>query len=517
MHRLHLPGLFRICIAAVLVLAMLPATSSAQVRGNSYTSTDYGFEVSWTNDWQVAEEFVEDYGVGLISDDTMLIYVEGFDGSVPPSNLVEPMDGDIEVMDDRAGDPARAVYEVDDGLHLYVESYPLDDGAVTMLVSLFAPPDLLADAVEYAREEITLNGSPVITGMALYAQDPVPADEGGTEGTQSFTAPVYGYSIEFDPDVWTLDTEIHEGSVDGVRLLRDGTTLTIWAWDNYGNDPLVCLEGEIAYYSQEVDAITDWQPALDANGQPLRYESDNLAWGVFNLTYTTQSGASGPLVDYISCEPIPGQDAVLIVLMSTNPPIYDEEFELVLDILDTLEFADPGEIESTPDTSEPAPTATVEPDTTIEIETNLSGSEYVSPTYGFRATIPLQWHVVEESVEGGDEVLTVTNGTSVVTLWATDAYAGDLAGCVDFAAVSSGLDLRIDLDASGAEFRGVYRNEAFANFVYEQDGTLMMYFVNCRAIPGTTGHLILIHDVEYDLFTSERRFRSEIENSIEMP
>lgn len=513
MPRIFISALSRIGIATLFVLAMLPGSSAAQVQGNTFTSVDYGFTVDWSNDWSVADEFVEDYGIGLISDDSMLIYIEGFDGSVLPADLAAPQEGDIEVMDDRAGNPARAVYEMEDGLHIYVESYQIDNGATTILISLFAAPELLAEAVEYAYEEITLNGNPVITGEPLDAEveteTPEPTEEVVAAGPQTFTAPVYGYSVEFDNTIWTLDAEIHEGNVDGVRLVREGTTLTIWAWDNYGSDPLHCLEEEAAYYSQQVDAISDWEPALDTNGDPLRYESNNLAWGVFNLTYTTQSGASGPLVDYISCEPIPGQDAVLIVLMSTNPPIYDEEFELVLDILDTLTFAD------APDNGTVA--ATVEPDTTIEIDTGLVGTEYASPNYGFTAEIPLQWQVVEESVDGTDERLVVTNGTSVVTLWATDTYSGDLAGCVDFAANASGLNLQVDRDASGSEFRGVYRNEAFANFVYEQDGTPMMYFVNCQVIPGTNGHLILIHDVEYDLFTSERRFRSEIETSIVMP
>ena len=516
MPRLCLNFVPRFCVTALMLLAMLPVTSAAQVQGNLFTSAEYGFTVEWTSDWQVTEDLVEDYGIGLISDDSMFIFVEGFDGSVPPADLVEPQPGDTEVLDDRAGTPPRAIYEMEDGVHIYVESYTIDGGETTILVSVFTEPDLLETAIEYARDEITLNGSPVITGSSLDGNGgddtPAPTEQAVSQGVDSFTGPVYGYTVHFDPSVWSLATEIHEGSVDGVQLARDGTTFTIWAWNAYGNDPLVCLEGEIAYYSQEVDAISDWEPALDANGEPLRYEGDNLAWGLFNLTYTTECGSSGPLVDYISCEPIPGQDAVLIALISTNPQIYDTEFELALDVLDTLEFGDVAGTDTTV-----APVETEEPDTTIEIDTNLSGSEYISPNYGFTATIPLQWQVLDESLDGTNETLVVSNGTSVVTLWATSDFSGDLAGCVDFAAASSGLDLQIDRDATGAEFRGVYRNEAFANFMYEQDGNQMMYFINCQAIPGTDGFLILTHDVEYDLFTSERRFRADIENSIVMP
>lgn len=370
---------------------------------------------------------------------------------------------------------------------------------------------------------VTLSLAPTSAVMAQplqIAQDSGPGnstDDGAGDRQQgdatqpegTYTGPVYGYSIEYDPDIWTLDAEIQEGRVDGIRLVSENSTYTIWAWDAYGNDPLACLEGEVEYYSSELDAISDWAPALDANGDPLRHESENLAWGVYNLNFTTDSGATVPLVDYISCEPIPSQDAVLIVLLSSSPETYNTELDNALDVLDTLQFG-----EATDTTGEEdVPSGTVD----LEIDTNLAGSVYTSPTYGFTAEIPLEWQILDESTDGSDERLVVGNGTSIVTLWATDQYAGDLAGCVDFAAQSSGLDLVLDSDASGGDFRGVYRNEAFGNFVYEQDGVQMMYFINCRAIPGTDGFLILIQDVEYDQFTNERRFRTDIENSIILP
>lgn len=343
-------------------------------------------------------------------------------------------------------------------------------------------------------------------------EDAEESEEESTPPAQSegsYTAPIYGYSVEYDPAVWTLDVEIQEGRVDGVRLYSDDSTYTIWAWDAYGNDPLLCLDGEVDYYSTQVENISNWEPALDSNGEPLRHESDNLAWGVFNLTYTSSDGRSSSLTDYISCEPIPGQDAVLIVLLSSNPDTYNTELDHALDVLDTLQFADMTDTAGGEDS--------VVETTDMEINTNLAGSLYTSPNYGFTAEIPLEWHILDETVDGSDERLVLGNGTSIVTLWATEEYAGDLAGCVDFAAENSGLNLVLDTDSGGDDFRGVYRNEAFANFVYEEDGVKMMYFINCQAIPGTDGFLIIIHDVEYDQFTNERRFRTDIENSIVMP
>lgn len=332
----------------------------------------------------------------------------------------------------------------------------------------------------------------------------------------SFTGPVYGYTVSYDPDVWGLGHEIYEGSVDGVQLMRDNSTFTIWAWEAYGSDPVVCLDGEVDYYSNVDEYFSEWETALGADGQPLRFESDDLAWGVFHSTYTDDFGESYPQVHFFSCQPIPGQDASLMMQLFADPEAYNEELDHALDVMETLQFAD---VETPVETEEAAEPGTPDPaqESGEIISTSLEGSQYTSPNYGYTATVGLQWQVLEEVVEDGEEWLVVSNGTSVVTLWATDAYSGDLTGCVDFAAGASGLDLTLDTDAAGADFRGTYRNEAFANFVYEQDGIQMMYFVKCQMIGATGGYLILIQDVPYDEFTAERRFRIEIENSIEMP
>lgn len=512
----HFTGTF---VAAMLVLAMLPlgSSASAQVNGNSYTSPMYGFTVDWTSDWEVRTSYDQDYGVGLIYDDIASVYVDGLDPSNTPESIIAAMDGETVVMEDTSGVPARGVFEREDGFNAYLESYTIYDGEVTILISIYAAPEDLAAVVEYAYEGLSLDGEELILGDPLEEststtdsiETPVATEQTVTQEEGAFTSAVYGYSVEYDPEIWELGGVIEEGNVDGVSLRRDSTALTIWAWDAYGGDPLVCLQGEEDFYSNELENISDWTPRTDRNGDELRHESDTLAWGVFDLTYTNDSGQSYPLVDYISCEPIPGKGASLIVLLSSNPSTYDDDLELTLDILDTLQFEEVSGTDVTP-----------EPDNdgdTVEIDTNLVGSEYISPNWGFSANIPLEWHIVEEGVDGTNETLIVTNGTSVVTLWATDEYVGDLAGCVDFAADASGLDLQIDEDASGGDFRGVYRNEAYGNFVYDDGGTEMMYFINCRAIPGTDGFLILTHDVEYAFFSTERAARAEIENSIVLP
>lgn len=340
-----------------------------------------------------------------------------------------------------------------------------------------------------------------------------------TSDMETYEGTLYQYNVEYDRNVWTLDQTFSSDTSDGIRLNGETSVLSIIGWNQYAGDPVVCLNGEVDYYSSDSDHVSGWTPATDANGDPLHYEGDDVAWGVFSYDYTSEtSGRTFPLVDYISCTLIPGTDAMLMVLMSSIPEYYNENLDATLDVLDTLQFNSaptPASVPATP--TRTSRSGSSGQSAVQEVITNLDGSLYTSPNYGFTANIPLEWQILDESSSGANDVLVLGNGTSVVTLWATNDYQGDLSGCVDFAANASGLDLQLDTDATGGEFRGTYRSESFANFVYDDNGVNMMYFVNCQPIGDTGDYLILTQDVEYGQFTSERRYRSDIENSIVMP
>lgn len=319
---------------------------------------------------------------------------------------------------------------------------------------------------------------------------------------QSFTGPVFSYTLQYDPNIWTEDGVFEDEGMDGIRLITDSSTLTVWAWSGYGADSQACLQGESDFYDSEVDSISDWQVAENARGEELQSLSDDVSWGVFTLNYE-----GSPLVDYISCQPIPGQDAVLIVLLSSTPEDYNDSLSTSLDVTDTFQFSD----------TSAASVSTTNQGSRAEISTSVDGTVYTSPNYGFTINVPLEWAVVEEDPTAGDEKLVLDNGTSLVTIWATDTAVGDLEGCVDYAASRSGFDLVLDESSTGGDFRGVYGDQAFGNFVYEDDGIKMMYFIGCRPIPGADANLIVIQNVEYSQFTSQRRYRIQIEESIVFP
>lgn len=509
------------------------------------------------------------------------VMITGFDTTtIDPVTMLEP-DPEDEVIEEDMDAPVPYTLIRDERSLQRTEVYTLDNGETGLMVMVWGPERGFDELITQVQDTVLVNGKMIMTGQNLESSTSVQTGDTSTpEGTvtrtkrgshttestdvtsdtsaepdttrgteapeatetasgsrtsrtastattpeatevaageiETYIGTVFGYTVEYDTSLWSMDGVFESDDLDGIRLYGDTSTLTIWAWNGYGADASACLQGEADFYSTEVDAIADWQTATNANGEPLWYESEELSWGVFTLTYEGTE-----LVDYISCQPIPGQDAVLITLLSSLPDGYNDALDATLDILDNVQFGEaPLEDVSTPVSTEPVSASTTTSTAggaRAEISTAIDGTTYVSPNYGFSVDIPLEWTVIEEDSTAGDERLVLSNGTSIVTLWGTDAAVGDLAGCIDYAAAQSGLDLAIDTDADGGEFRGVYGKQSFGNFVYDDGGTKMMYFIGCEPIPGTESHLIVIQDVPYDEFTSQRRFRSQLENSIVFP
>ncbi|HWV23451.1 MAG TPA: hypothetical protein VNZ58_04630, partial [Thermomicrobiales bacterium] len=346
------------------------------------------------------------------------------------------------------------------------------------------------------------------SGTEPVAETPIdlttPADL--VDGT--YTSPLYGYTFTFDPARWAVDVVDDTAESDIVKLTSDTGVLTIWSWGSYGSDPVACLDGESAYYGTEDATVTNWAPANDANGDPIRYEADGYAYGVFTLTYTDpETMAPVDLVDYIECRSIPGEDAVVIIFGSATPDLYNDHLDAVLDVAETIMFAkeEPSEV-TVPATP---------PDESGLPESGLSGSLYTSPSFGFTIDIPAQWDVVDEFLAVNDNELMLTNGTSDILIWATDAYTGDLAGCVDFAASYSQYDLELATTADGRPFRGADRNGAYGNFLYD-NGT-HAYSISCQYIVEGESVLIVTQDVPAKELASQRKFRIDLQQSIELP
>lgn len=399
MHTFSTSIIARIAVVAMFLVALLPGSSTAlaQSAETSYTDDTYGVTISWTDQWEAELPTVDSPILSLNRDSSIIVLISIMDGrAVTPEDAVWfiQQEGD-EVIEDRSTEtPAYLeLNSVELGMVFTVEAYSLNDGETTVLVSMGTVPVLQASAVGIMQDDIAINGSPVMTGQPLgegVAVEATPESDSQTSRTSSqttdttdatveataetegtsrttrqtdetpeateeatpeptedvllsdepgtYTGPVWGYSFEYDVELWEEASTYERATIDGLRLDGESSTVSIMGIGEYGADPVACLTGEDEYYSVESESMSGWEVATDANGDPLWYESDELAWGVFNYTFHSSSGTDVEFVDYISCETIPGEDAVVIVQLTSFPEDYNDNLDAVLDILDTLEF-----------------------------------------------------------------------------------------------------------------------------------------------------------------------------------
>lgn len=389
----------RIAVVAMFLVAFLPGSSTAvaQTAETSYTDEEHGVTVEWTDQWAAQLPTADSPILSLDRANSIFVLVSMYDGQViTPEDAVWflQQEGDEILVDRSTENPAHLEVESKDlGMVFTVEAYALNGGETTVLVSMGTVPVLQSSAVEIAQEEITVNGSPVMTGQPLgegvtveatpetdsqtsrtsrqtsetpeataeataetsrssrtsrepaetpeVTEDPTPEpteEVAATDEPGSYTGPVWGYNFEYDVELWEEASNYERATIDGIRLDGESSTVSLMGLGDYGADPVACLTGENDYYGTENENISGWEVATDANGEPLWFESDELAWGVFSYTFHSSSGTDVEFVDYISCETIPGEDAVLVVQLTSFPDDYNDNLDAVLDILDTLEF-----------------------------------------------------------------------------------------------------------------------------------------------------------------------------------
>lgn len=537
------------------MLAMVPLMGSSGVasaqdglqKDQTYESPQFGYTVTWDDDWSVrARDVISNRGGydtlvlrGTVG--TLLIQGQGTDVSAADAVTSRVMiEGNVEDIVNQVLDGDVPMTEMVAGrTHILIEGYTLETNDATVLIVLSAREKDFQSALDLVHDQIEFNGGDILTGedviegngedvtdtpeptvevTEVATEEPVdtatetPVDlvndtSGMDEGT--FTGEIYGYTFDFDPDMWEVDLFVDAGTrSDGLKLSSDTGVLTIWSWDAYGADPVACLEGEAGYYADEDPTVDDWAPALDANGDPIRYETDDYAYGVYTLTYTDPDvGASVELTDYMECRTIPGEDAVVIIFGLATPDVYNDHLDDVLDVAETIHFTNEVPSEATEPSTPP-----VEDELP---ETGFSGSLYTSPSFGFMLDLPVQWSLEDEILTVNEERLMVTNGTSDVLIRATTAYTADLAGCIDFAAENAPHDLELMTTAQGTPFRGDDRNGAYGNFEYDNGDEA--YSIFCQYINEGESVLILAQDVPADELASQRTFRIDLQQSIEMP
>ena len=549
-------GIIMAMMLALIPILGTPTASAAQngLEGSKlYESPQFGYTVEWGDDWDVrARDVISNrggYDTLTLRGELGTLWIQGQGSNVTASAAVEKRI-QIEGKEDQVvnrnleGDVPMAELLVGRN-RILIEGYTLETNDAVVVIVLSARERDFDDALASVQEQVLFNKGQILTGQDVVegngdeheetstedvteepaeistevAEEPIetPTVEVTGEPTETATAgtgmgtysgTLHGYTFQYDPDIWEVVDEVESDESDGIKLDAETGTLTVWSWIHYGADPVACLDGEVDYYGNENRDIENWKPAEDANGDPIRYEADDYAYGVYTLTYTDpESGESSERVDYIECRRIPGEDATVIIMGSSTPELYNDHLDTVLDVAETITFT--GQDDAPVDQPATVPAGGDIP------ASGLSGSLYTSPSFGFTIDVPPQWQVEDEVLIENDEQIMLTNGTSDVMIRATDSYSGDLAGCVDFAAGNAPYDLELAETAEGKPFRGDDRNGAYCIFLYENGD--QAYYIPCQYLVEDESVLILTQDVPFEELASQRKFRIDLQQSIELP
>ncbi|HYH12311.1 MAG TPA: hypothetical protein VD789_08165, partial [Thermomicrobiales bacterium] len=416
-----------IMVAAMLVasLAVLvpPGASAQNDRGlideTSYQSPQFGYSVTWTDPWETRDRDVITNPGGF---DT--ITLRSIDGTVRISGRSDDYNpltflqdtiaiqiasgGEVINQDTTGAVPTAELLIGRDKMRIDVISIP-EAGAV-VLISLRAD-ELDYDAVlASSRGSIQVNGSPVFDASAraetptatetAATETPTATETATVESTQEvlgagiegdrYTSPNFGFSISWDPSVWSVpaDAEYSEPDFDLLRLESPTGPIVVMGWNAYGGDPASCLVGEQTYYSDPEAGISEWQVAVDADGNELTGESETNAWGVFTNVYINPDNPEAePInyVDYLECVSLGDGESVVIFHSYAVRDEYNDHIGNVLSLIETLEL--PGNIATPPAT--PTVPATIPDSTPVATATTPA----VTPTV--EATTPAVTPTVE--------------------------------------------------------------------------------------------------------------------------
>lgn len=165
------------------------------------------------------------------------------------------------------------------------------------------------------------------------AQDEEPS---GVDGN-AYTSPTYGYSIEWDDEIWSVEDETSDAGYDLIFLQSDYSDLSLEGLYFYRGNPDDCLDGEQVGIAEEGD-LDELALATDNDGNEITESGDGYAYGIYELPASNDSGADLDNYIYIECQVLVPDAAVLIIISYIDPGDLDAGMTLLDDVLSTLQM-----------------------------------------------------------------------------------------------------------------------------------------------------------------------------------
>ncbi|HKG28191.1 MAG TPA: hypothetical protein VKB01_03580, partial [Thermomicrobiales bacterium] len=156
---------------------------------------------------------------------------------------------------------------------------------------------------------------------------------------ESWTSPTYGFSVSWAGTEWQPDPEgtltaVGPERLDRVHLLNGVSSLYFEGATRYQGDLNACVAEEANLLAQET-GVSEIRPYRDEEGVQLVANGPNSSAAAFTLTLSI-GDQEAELVDYVECRTlIPGQ-AVLVITLVTQPPVFDQELAAAQSVIDTI-------------------------------------------------------------------------------------------------------------------------------------------------------------------------------------
>lgn len=144
--------------------------------------------------------------------------------------------------------------------------------------------------------------------------------------SNAFISENYGYSLTWD-ESWAVvergsDTDSDDNPTDFVTLTNGISFIEVTGFASE-RDPEACVENFTSRVSSS-ESVSDWEPRLGADGEPLRGSDDRSAFAVHNLTYSDQDSVR-PVSLYFGCRSLQPDQQLLSVFQFVVSNAYDHQ------------------------------------------------------------------------------------------------------------------------------------------------------------------------------------------------
>jgi hypothetical protein len=318
----------------------------------------------------------------------------------------------------------------------------------------------------------------------------------------SYISPAFGYGLTWS-DAWQVSDEESDARGDYLGLEHPDGIFADLIGEPFPADAGNCFDFIVSYYSDHEDYTS-------VNGAVDQVSAAPGLWdytGTITATTESSSGSSLDLVNFVACSHIPGQSAIVSLEQVVEPETFDQLKPEMDALRQGFALSATGQpttpsIESTPTTPSLEATQTpmavgTESASATVVATESAGTEtagsavvgstYTSPSYGYTLTWDETWTVDQESTEGGQDFLGLTNGPVLAELLSEewDPSSGNcFEWIVDFYATNAEYaDVRASQDAVSAA-PGIWEVTG-AIAMTNADGTEEhINYVACSPLPG---------------------------------